>query len=133
MATLMQIASHHPVTGETIIIGAWISFIEWLQMLGKTTRQGIKLLPADLLQQHQLNYDNLLTPENRQLVQQVLLELVDYLRLIAPPPQQKRATTPLLKYYRLRSKLVELLIQENFSVMHQRISLTPIRKLWFAL
>ncbi len=133
LAKLIQVASHQPITTDTKVIGAWISFIEWLQMLGKTTRYGIKLLPVDSLQQHQLNYDQLLSSENQQQVQEIVFQLLEYMRSIAPPPEQKRAKTPLMKYYRLRSKLLELLIQEDFSIMHQRISLTPIRKLWFAL
>jgi len=29
--------------------------------------------------------------------------------------------------------MLDLLIAENFDVLNQKISLTPIRKLWFAL
>ena len=132
-AKLMQSVSGLPIDHEITTLGAWISFVEWLQTLGQLTRNNIKLLPVNLLKQHEINYERLLQSDQQQIVHDLLQELVADINSRLSIPQKKRPKTPLNRYLHLRHKLFDLLLHENLSVMHQRISLTPIRKLWFAL
>lgn len=132
-ALLLQQINDLPDESDTLINGAWICFIEWLQNLGDMTRHNIQVLPDDLLIEYQLKPEQLLEPHQQDKIQTMLLGLVNRLLIEPGLPEATRAKTSLAKYFKLRLKLFDLLRQENFPVMHQRISLTPIRKLWFVI
>jgi phytoene synthase len=48
------------------------------------------------------------------------------------PPQDRRAQKPGLMMASIYRTLLREIEDENFQVLHQRISLTPVRKLWLA-
>jgi phytoene synthase len=131
-ALILQ-ATEQDATAKDFHMGCWIIFTEWLQNLGATSRQNIHLLPESLLRAHQLNDEKLLQTEQQLRVQSMLFDLLKQLESMLEKPVVQRGKTPLHKYYRLRMKLLELLIDDKLAVMQQRISLTPVRKLWYAL
>jgi phytoene synthase len=49
------------------------------------------------------------------------------------PPQDRRAQKPGLMMANIYRTLLREIEHEQFRVLHQRISLTPLRKLWIAM
>lgn len=131
-AALIEQVSGNPVSAQTSQIGAWITFIEWLQNLGQTIRLNVNLLPISLLEHFEISQHALLKPDNQDMVETLILDLVSEAESLAEIPMIRRAKTPLTKYFKLRNKLLKLLEDESYAVMQQRISLTPFRKLWLA-
>jgi len=132
-AILLQIVSGQHGNRLDLFQGAWISLIERLQTLGQDTRQGIRLIPLDLLKRFNLDQDQLLLETRQDDVSKMLQAMLDEMSRISDISNKNYpAKTPLGKYFRLRQKLLALLARENLQVMHQRIDLTPIRKLWLA-
>lgn len=113
--------------------GAFIIATEWLQLMGQHLRYNIRLIPRDLLHKHGLRFDELLYDNKKQETRKLLTELHHQVQQKTVIDNPGRSSSPLGKYSRLRHKLMQLLIAEEFDVLDQKISLTPIRKLWFAL
>ena len=131
-AALMELVCGNPVSAQTIQLGAWIAFIEWLQNLGQSIRFNVNLLPTSLLQHFEVTQHALLQQDNQDITETLILDLVSEVESIAEIPAMTRNKTPLTKYFKLRNKLLKLLENESYAVMQQRISLTPFRKLWLA-
>lgn len=112
--------------------GAFVQVTEWLQLFGQHLRFNLRLLPADLLQQQALQPQQLLQPDYQDSCRQLLGGMATELRSRVPLPKAVGRDSPAMKYLRLRRRLLQLLQQEDFAVLHQKISLTPIRKLWLA-
>ncbi|MGD2117300.1 MAG: squalene/phytoene synthase family protein [Chromatiales bacterium] len=112
--------------------GAWIQQVESIRNTGFDLRRGICLWPAQDLRRSGLGVESLLREEHTDQVVSLLqtqMAFADEQIANLPPVQRK---TPLYRYYQLRRSLLRQLQQDNFVVMHQRISLTPLRKLWRA-
>jgi len=132
--TLIQIISNSPISNTTQRIGAWIFIIESIQNLGHDFRHNINILPTDLLKQYKSNNAYLMQKENENTVTELLQEFIYQLQTLDETEviTENVKQSPLHRYYQLRQKLLTLLVEENLSVMQQRISLTPLRKLWNA-
>lgn len=132
-ARLLCAAANTAFAENTSPQAGLIIFTEWLQQLGRLGRNGIHILPEELLQQHQLTPDNLLTAGNKEKLQALLKLLVNDIEQVQGKNTGLNRNTPFGKYYRLRMALLTLLKKEQFAVTNQRISLTPLKKLWIAL
>lgn len=132
-AQLINVASTSHAETIDLDIGAYCIATEWLQLMGQHIRYNIHLIPEDLLEQNTLRLEELLYQDNQQRSRPILKRLYEQIENKRNFPAPKRSSNPLYKYYRLRKKMAELLVEEDFNVLDQKISLTPIRKLWFAL
>lgn len=111
----------------------WIEFIECIHLLGRDLRDNVCLLPHDKLAQFSLTSTQLLQPEKEQMVKALLKKLsTDFTVLIPPTAEKVAKDSPLDKYYKIRKKHFDLLARENYPVVHEKTSLTPIKKFWFA-
>lgn len=114
-------------------VGTFNIASEWLQLMGQHIRYNIRLLPDSMLEQHNIRFESLLQQDKQHVTREILGELYQLLSNEIDLPAPNRSSSPLDKYFRLRKKTMELLATEDFDVLDQKISLTPIRKLWFAL
>ena len=132
LARLLQLSSGHDLTDKTTMIGSWISHVENIQLLGKRLRENINLIPNDMLRAASLPADQLLHSKKTTDLLLTFHQSVSE-KLTYNLPAIRRSKSCLLKLYFLRSKLMKLIEDENMAVINQRISLTPIRKLWLSL
>jgi len=116
-----------------IVAGSYATAAEWFQLMGQHIRYNIRLIPQTLLERNSMRFEELLYENKQQQTREILKQLYSEIENKNAPAAPKRSSSPLYKYYRLRIKMLDLLIAENFDVLNQKISLTPIRKLWFAL
>lgn len=112
--------------------GTFILLVEWLQQLGRLTRQNIHLLPDDLLVKHRIDRQRLLSENDQHAVIDALIDLASQIHSDSRFTGIRPARGPIATYFKLRKKLFSLLENEKFDVMHQRISLTPLSKAWTA-
>ena len=132
-AHLLNRASGSQVKPEDSVVGAYCIAIEWLQLMGQHLRYNMQLIPKILLTQHDLRFEELLYEDRQAKTRESLKVLLELINNNTGLPLAKRSSSPLYKYYRQRRKLADLLVSENFDVLNQKISLTPIRKLLIAL
>jgi phytoene synthase len=132
-AKLINAVSSNISNEKEILIGALIIAIEWLQMMGQYIRNNINLIPQSLMNKYEIKFDQLLHQDKQAHARALLKNLFRQIESQASFPEPLRSSAPLHKYYRLRKKMLDLLISEEFDVLDQKISLTPIRKLWLAL
>ena len=114
---------------QAIIAGQWIFLIEHLQLMGRRLREDIRLLPPNLQSQHQLAKHSLISDESA--LQKLLMDLVEQIIAELPLPKLKKKSS-LNRYLQLQLQLLSLLKKEQFAVYQQKISLTPLGKLWIA-
>jgi len=132
-ARLMNYVSSSNTQNTDNEAGAFALATEWLQLMGQHLRYNIHLIPQTLLDKNAIRFEALLYEDNKQQTRQLLRTLYEPIAYKSALPVPQRSSSPLYKYYRLRRKLMDLLVAENFDVLDQKIGLTPIRKLWFAL
>lgn len=117
-------------------IGRFIHTVEIIRHLGGDLRRGVCLLPAPLLQQHDLSPSGLLGLTETTALEALLEALVEdamgqctnaLARLSSPPHP---ALTSPLGLASIASALVDQLRKERYQVIDHRISLTPLVKLW---
>ena len=116
-----------------LVVGSYAIASEWLQLMGQHIRYNIHLIPQILIEKNAIRFEELLYEDKQQHTREMLKMLYEQIETKNTLPAPKRSSSPLFKYYRLRKKLMDLLVAEDFDVLDQKISLTPIRKLWFAL
>ncbi len=133
LARIINAVSSSPTKNPDLMVGAYAIASEWLQLMGQHIRHDIRLIPQTLLAKHSLRFDQLLDENRKDQSSSLLWHLHQHIDETISLPVAKRSAAPLYKYYRLRKKMMDLLVAEDFDVLNQKISLTPIRKLWFAL
>ncbi|MCK9507840.1 MAG: presqualene diphosphate synthase HpnD [Pigmentiphaga sp.] len=109
-----------------------------LRDVGDDARHGRIYLPIDALQAHQVKANDILNRQyskDFQSLMQTQFELAQrtYREALALlPDQDRRAQRPGLMMAAIYYNLLLELRASDFQVLHQRISLTPLRKLWLA-
>lgn len=132
-ARLINSLSSARTENADLVTGAYIQATEWIQLMGQHIRYNIRLFPQTLLAKQTMRFEALMYEENRDKTRQLLKLLYEQIANNHLLPAAGRSSSALYKYYRLRKKMMDLLVAEDFDVLDQKISLTPIRKLWFAL
>jgi len=148
---LFNQASNQKPDENAGLAGSWIILIEWLQNLGMLYRHNIHVLPNDFLAKYNLQGDELLMPQHAHKISLLLTQLLDQVhqKLVDIPSvsstwtpasasmtdlaQLKTPKSPLGRYLKLRLALLKLLESEQYAVLHQKTSLTPLKKTWLTL
>ncbi|NNJ91027.1 MAG: squalene/phytoene synthase family protein [Gammaproteobacteria bacterium] len=132
-ARLINTVSSCRTETRDLVVGSYAIAAEWLQLMGQHIRYNIRLIPQTMLDINAIRFEELLYENKQQQTREILKQLYMEIENKSTLPAPKRSSSPLYKYYRLRKKMMDLLLAEDFDVLDQKISLTPIRKLWFAL
>jgi phytoene synthase len=106
--------------------------------VGEDARRGRVYLPVNELQQFNVPVASILN--GRYSEEFTKLMQFQYERaqgfyaaaFAALPAEDRRAQRPGLIMAAIYRTLLEEIARDNFQVLHQRVSLTPIRKLWLA-
>lgn len=119
-------------------LGNALMLAQFVQELGNDARHGRIYLPIDELQRHGVTAAELInrkySPSFTELMRFQTNRARDALRsALAGVPAGERATQRTLRAQTaLALTLLDEIESERFEVLHQRIALTPIRKLWIA-
>lgn len=109
-----------------------------LRDVGEDARRGRVYLPGDAMAAAGTSAREVLQLRDTPALRQVLRDLADtararYARALAALPEvDRRPQRPGLIMAAIYRTLLEEIASEDFAVMHQRIALTPLRKLWLA-
>lgn len=109
-----------------------------LRDVGEDARRGRVYLPGDAMAAAGISAAEVLQLHDSPGLRQVLRELAETARaryaraLAALPESDRRDQRPGLIMAAIYRTLLEEIASEDFAVMHQRIALTPLRKLWLA-
>lgn len=116
-------------------IGAYCALVERLRDAGWLLRRGrLGILPLDQLAAADLTPERLRTPEGRAALPELLAEAAKRLAPVGAAVDSSACRPPatLRIDRRLHGVLLRELEASRFDVLDQRISVTPIRKLWHA-
>jgi phytoene synthase len=119
-------------------IGGWCAPVRRIRDAGLLLRRSREVLPADQLAAAGLSHQQLASAQGRQRLPELLRPIAMHLRAAAPDPAEAEAQpgagrTPAIRVQlRLHQELLVVLERSSFDVADQRISLTPLRKLWLA-
>ena len=119
-------------------LGRFVGLAEIIRDLGNDLRHNRCLLPADALRQRGLRAETLHSQEQKKELEELLAETTERYRelyratLEQLPTGPKPALGPALSLAAMADALLREIAREDYRVMHQRISLTPLRKLWIA-
>jgi phytoene synthase len=106
--------------------------------VGEDARRDRIYLPQDELRKHGLSDEDILNARHTSAFATLMREQADraedhYRKAFAALPQEdKRAQRPGLIMAAIYHALLDEIRRDDFRVLNQRISLTPIRKLWLA-
>nr|WP_249171144.1 presqualene diphosphate synthase HpnD [Burkholderia multivorans] len=119
-------------------VGRALMLAQFVQELGNDARHGRIYLPIDELQRYNVTAADLLnrrySPAFTELMQfqtaraREALDAAD----AAIPAAERRAQRTLRAQIALARALLDEIERDGYQVLHQRIALTPIRKLWIA-
>ncbi|WP_309476995.1 presqualene diphosphate synthase HpnD [Trinickia acidisoli] len=135
-----RVTAHEPQrTGEWApALGNALMLAQFVQELGNDARHGRIYLPIDELQRYGVTAAELInrkySPAFSELMRFQTNRAREALRAaLAGIPATERATQRTLRAQSAMSlALLDEIERDNFQVLHQRIALTPIRKLWIA-
>jgi 15-cis-phytoene synthase len=119
-------------------LGLALQLINIIRDVGDDARRGRIYLPADEMQRFEVKASDVLTgryvegfvPLMRFQTDRARATYQEALTLL--PEVDRRAQRPGLMMGAIYSALLTEIEHENFQVLHQRIALTPLRKLWLA-
>ncbi len=117
-------------------LGAYIRLIEIVQNIGQDFQLGGCFLPLDIMEQHSLQPAQLAKSENEKTLQAILIRLSACAKewnasiFNTLPSNRCPALIPVLALAASHSSLLSKLEKKEFAVLAQRISLTPLQKLW---
>ncbi|AQG98552.1 squalene synthase HpnD [Burkholderia sp. KK1] len=119
-------------------LGAALLLAERVQEIGDDARFGRIYIPIDELQRFNVTAADIINRKYSDAFSDLMRYQTDRARralgdALAAIPAAERATQRVLRARAALSlALFDEIERENFQVLHQRISLTPIRKLWIA-
>ncbi len=118
-------------------LGSIVCQVQLIQELGLSLRRDSNPIPTELLQQHELNRYFLGADDAPQQLSKLLAEMAERLRglytdVVQLMDHQTPQLLPILIQAELASALLNTLQKSEFRVLDQRISLTPLQKLWIA-
>jgi phytoene synthase len=119
-------------------MGLALQLVNVIRDVGDDARRGRIYIPVDELQRFEVRAADLLNaryvdgfvPLMRFQAERARGAYRDALALL--PPADRRAQRPGLIMGAIYATLLDEIERENFQVLHQRIALTPLRKLWIA-
>jgi phytoene synthase len=119
-------------------LGLALQLINVIRDVGDDARRGRVYLPLDELQRFGVRAADLLAgryvdgfvPLMRFQAERARASYRDAIALL--PPADRRAQRPGLIMGAIYATLLDEIERENFQVLHQRVALTPLRKLWIA-
>ncbi|MGE5161754.1 MAG: presqualene diphosphate synthase HpnD [Betaproteobacteria bacterium] len=119
-------------------LGLALQLINVIRDVGDDARRGRVYLPVDELQRFGVRAADLLAgryvdgfvPLMRFQAERARAAYREALALL--PPADRRAQRPGLIMGAIYATLLDEIERENFQVLHQRVALTPLRKLWIA-
>jgi phytoene synthase len=119
-------------------LGLALQLINVIRDVGDDARRGRVYLPVDELQRFGVRTADLLdgryvdgfVPLMRFQAERARAAYREALALL--PPVDRRAQRPGLIMGAIYATLLDEIERENFQVLHQRVALTPLRKLWIA-
>jgi phytoene synthase len=119
-------------------LGLALQLTNIIRDVGEDARRGRVYLPLDELQQHGVKVADLLAgryvdgylPLMRSQAQRTRRVYAE--ALAALPAADRRAQRPGLIMGAIYATLLDEIEREGFRVLHQRVALTPLRKLWIA-
>ena len=119
-------------------LGLSLQLINIIRDVGDDARRGRLYLPLDELQRFNVKPSEILAaryvegfvPLMRFQAQRAHAAYTDAMALL--PKADRKAQRPGLMMGAIYSALLDEIERENFQVLHQRIALTPLRKLWIA-
>ena len=119
-------------------LGLALQLTNILRDVGEDARRGRVYLPLDELKSHGVRVDDLLAgryvegylPMMRAQAQRARGTYAEALEAL--PAADRRAQRPGLIMGAIYATLLDEIEREDFRVLHQRIALTPLRKLWIA-
>ena len=119
-------------------LGLALQLINVIRDVGDDARRGRIYLPVDELQRFGVRAADLLAgrqvdgfvPLMRFQAERARATYREALELL--PPADRRAQRPGLIMGAIYATLLDEIERENFQVLHQRVALTPLRKLWIA-
>ncbi|RDS98427.1 squalene synthase HpnD, partial [Burkholderia contaminans] len=118
--------------------GRALMLAQFVQDLGNDARHGRIYLPIDELQRYNVTAADLLnrrySPAFTELLQFQTTRAREALVAAeaAIPASERRAQRTLRAQIALAGSLLDEIERDGYQVLHQRIALTPIRKLWIA-
>lgn len=119
-------------------VGRALMLAQFVQELGNDARHGRIYLPIDELQRYDVTAADLLnrrySPAFTELLQFQTARAREALTAAeaAIPATERRAQRTLRAQLALAHALLDEIERDGYQVLHQRIALTPIRKLWIA-
>lgn len=119
-------------------VGHALMLAQFVQELGNDARHGRIYLPIDELQRFNVTAADLLnrrySPAFTELLAFQTARARDALSAAeaAIPPSERRTQRTLRAQIALARTLLDEIERDGYQVLHQRIALTPIRKLWIA-
>jgi len=112
-------------------LGSFVGLVEIVREMGAELGRQRCALPEDLLARHGLSREQLIADPKQVDLAPALEELSDSAQALLPAPSAATAAPA-----RILAELSRVTLQEiqraGFPVLHNRISLTPLRKLWIA-
>ncbi len=119
-------------------LGLALQLINVIRDVGDDARRGRVYLPLDELQRFGVRTADLLAgryvdgfvPLMRFQAERARASYREAMALL--PPADRRAQRPGLIMGAIYATLLDEIERENFQVLHQRVALTPLRKLWIA-
>ncbi len=119
-------------------LGLALQLINFVRDVGEDARRGRIYLPLDELQRFDVKAADLLNgryvegyvPLMKFQARRARATYAEALRLL--PAADRRAQRPGLIMGSIYTALLDELERDDFPVLHQRVSLTPLRKLWIA-
>jgi phytoene synthase len=112
-------------------LGSFVRLVEIVRELGLELRRQRCALPDDLLARHGLSRETLVAAPQPAVLAPALEELSGQAQALLPPRGAATAAPP-----RILAELHRVTLEEirraGFPVLGNRISLTPVRKLWIA-
>jgi len=109
-----------------------------LRDVGEDARRGRVYLPGDEMARHGVTAADILSLKDTPALRALLAEQAEVARAkyaqayALLPEADRRAQRSGLIMAAIYQTLLDEIAEENFAVMHQRIALTPLRKLWLA-
>lgn len=119
-------------------IGQFIRRVDIIRDLGRDIRRHRCYLPGDLLEQHNLDLNHIFDHTSQQRLADLLNAFATEARsrlsqaLRALPKAQHEALGSAMTLALIKDALLSAIREEDFRVLNQRTSLTPLRKLWIA-
>ncbi|KND61568.1 Phytoene synthase [Candidatus Burkholderia verschuerenii] len=119
-------------------LGAALLLAERVQDIGDDARHGRIYIPIDELQRYNVTAADIINRKYSDAFTELMRFQTDRARraiddaLAAIPADERKTQRVLLTIAALTKARLDEIEREGFQVLHQRISLTPIRKLWIS-